>query len=645
MLKKLREKLRRRENVAMDRLFHVSFSKPDKHSHPVGTVLSSPDSHQVSTALSSPDVHSHSVGIALSSQRLDSRLLQQIHKIVDEGVTNLRTIKDSLNKWVLQNTVDISKSSKAFYPSKKVIFEHIYRYTYSTRESVIDQATLELQIESWSNRLPAENKFHYRPYSERKNEPFMFCYQSEWQSHLLRRYGVVVLLDAVYKSAKYSLPVFSLLVKTNFSYVVVGVFAVQWASSELIAEALNVFKAWNEEWRPAYFLVDLCDAEMCAVCECFECKIYICDYHQERAWIRWCLEENIDQECTNVMLSYFRRLSESMNEKEFYAIENLMYHSEIWLANEKLREYFRSTWRPIKSRWACAFLDDEYLFVINTNDGIARLHQEFRQSFLKQNVGKSLPEVLQFVIDKFLVDSLETYVTENSIWNGELDCEMPELRLREFLQNRSSFFVSLVSNYLADAEIDYSCESIGVEDYPKNTKFVVENESKGIEAHAVDFSRPSCTCYNFLKFRFPCTHICAVILYVQDYSFDSLPPEYSGSPFLTVDSDCLSSSSYVDTKVELTDQEMKYEVEILESALDQETSSMIVRPLNGSALPVDTENNILLERIRQLAQSIYESSYQMTPENVNASDLSVVHVKLNEVLTLMTNSIDENVTL
>lgn len=100
-------------------------------------------------------------------------------------------------------------------------------YIYVTNESIIDQAALKNKIESWNQLPSAEGKFFCRPYSFGNNEPFIFCYRSKWQSHLLQRYGVIVLLDATYKSAKYSLPVDNILVKPNVDYTV---------------EASNVFK-------------------------------------------------------------------------------------------------------------------------------------------------------------------------------------------------------------------------------------------------------------------------------------------------------------------------------------------------------------------------------------------------------------------
>lgn len=62
-----------------------------------------------------------------------------------------------------------------------------------------------------------------------------------------------------------SLPLFSLCVRTNVSYAVVGVFVTQTETKEDIAEALKVFQKWNSDWNPSHFIVDFCEAEISAL--------------------------------------------------------------------------------------------------------------------------------------------------------------------------------------------------------------------------------------------------------------------------------------------------------------------------------------------------------------------------------------------
>ena len=99
----------------------------------------------------------------------------------------------------------------------------------------------------------------------------------------------MTLLDATSKTTKYDLALFFLCVKTNVGYSVVGEFVIQSETSQQIAEALMVLKGWNPNWNPPFFIVDYSEAELGAIEEVFpSTKVYLCDFHREQAWERWC---------------------------------------------------------------------------------------------------------------------------------------------------------------------------------------------------------------------------------------------------------------------------------------------------------------------------------------------------------------------
>ena len=57
---------------------------------------------------------------------------------------------------------------------------------------------------------------------------------------LFHRYGnELVLLDATYKTTKYTLPLFFLVVKTNVNFQVCAVIVLQEESTQMITRALN----------------------------------------------------------------------------------------------------------------------------------------------------------------------------------------------------------------------------------------------------------------------------------------------------------------------------------------------------------------------------------------------------------------------
>jgi len=68
-----------------------------------------------------------------------------------------------------------------------------------------------------------------------------------------------------YKTTRYSIPIFFVVVKTNCDYQVVGSFAVQDESTSTITEALQKLKEWNENWNPVMFMTDNCEEEISAI--------------------------------------------------------------------------------------------------------------------------------------------------------------------------------------------------------------------------------------------------------------------------------------------------------------------------------------------------------------------------------------------
>lgn len=91
----------------------------------------------------------------------------------------------------------------------------------------------------------------------------LFVHQTKFQSRLLERYGnSICLLDATYKTTKYSLPLFFVVVKTNVDYQVVSSFVVQDETRAAITEALRIIKKRNPKWDPKCFMVDNCDEEI-----------------------------------------------------------------------------------------------------------------------------------------------------------------------------------------------------------------------------------------------------------------------------------------------------------------------------------------------------------------------------------------------
>ena len=120
---------------------------------------------------------------------------------------------------------------------------------------------------------------------QQAEQNFLYIHQEEWQKDLLTTYGnTITLIDATYKTTKYSIPLFFLCVKTNVNYTVVAEFVLQSENTEHIFEALSIIKSWTPSWNPKYFITDYSDAEMSAINILFpETQLYLCEFHREQA--------------------------------------------------------------------------------------------------------------------------------------------------------------------------------------------------------------------------------------------------------------------------------------------------------------------------------------------------------------------------
>ena len=98
----------------------------------------------------------------------------------------------------------------------------------------------------------------------------LFVYQTKWQCRLFQRYGgEMLLLDATYKTTRYVLHLFFLVVKTSIDYQIVGTFITENQTKWAIKEALTKFKEWNPLTSPKFCMTDYCNEEIEALEETF----------------------------------------------------------------------------------------------------------------------------------------------------------------------------------------------------------------------------------------------------------------------------------------------------------------------------------------------------------------------------------------
>ncbi|XP_065215356.1 uncharacterized protein LOC135842015 [Planococcus citri] len=488
--------------------------------------------------LSKPSVHSHSNWSSFLNQQLSNELKDKVNQYVNEGITHIRTIQKLLKSYVENNvSKSIPASSRSFYPTRKILYNHVLKYTYQTRASKIDQVALQKKIEDWDASVPGN--YYYRWHNESMSQTFMLCVQLEEHQHLLKRYRSVVLLDATYKTSRYALPLFSLVVKTNVGYIVCGIFIIQYENSKSIAEALNVFKQWNSEWVPEYFIVDFSEAEMNAIESTFTfVKIYICDFHREQSWTRWfSKKENVqDSSDSDKLKLLFRKLATSKTETEFESNLLILMNTEEYTRNPKVEKYLKNTWLPHKDKWTQAFFDQKYSVIIRTNNGIESQNKLIKYSYLKLHVDKSLCGVLDVLITDFFIDEIKKYQVANSRLSE--NCKQYDKEIPEYLHNRPVDFIRHeYARYASGKTFDK--DDISVLNNAESSKCIclVRSEESPTNFYYIDFDVPNCTCEDFFRHFFPCKHMFAVFQFLpEQFSFEkSLPPSYLNSPFLTID--------------------------------------------------------------------------------------------------------------
>ena len=209
-------------------------------------------------------------------QRIDPRIVERIQALAVDGVRDVNEMKCHIQVYVknslFRGSAPPPKSNKRFYPSKSTLKIHMYNAVIKQRSAQVDQANLIEKIKVWQ----VENEsdfFEFRPYvdpeskdttvesegSVEEDEPeeedleemkvddstsnkgLLFVHQTSWQRRLPNRFGnELSVLDATYRTTKYSLPLYFLVVKTNMEHKVVAWFVTQSETTDAVKEALTV---------------------------------------------------------------------------------------------------------------------------------------------------------------------------------------------------------------------------------------------------------------------------------------------------------------------------------------------------------------------------------------------------------------------
>ena len=136
----------------------------------------------------------------------------------------------------------------------------------------------------------------------------------------------------------------------------VGEFIVQSESADNIEEALQMLKSWNSDWNPRFFMSDYSEAELAAVQAVFpSTKVYLCDFHREQAWVRWCRnhKHGLTQVEADTLLEKLRACAwappaEGDDLGELYKLAvNDLKASQVWKNHQSVRQWLLNMWLSI----------------------------------------------------------------------------------------------------------------------------------------------------------------------------------------------------------------------------------------------------------------------------------------------------------
>lgn len=228
---------------------------------------------------------------------MDERIVSKIRELVSEGVRSVKEVERHIKIYtkneIFRDKAKPALENRRFYPKRRDIRNHMYLATVKLRFSKIDQVNLEQKVKEWQKERPCDH-FLFRGYGEVVQDPvpssapeedhdsvdddevkvdgvtskqkLLFVHQTAWQKKLLAKYGNnICLLDATYRTTRYALPLFFVVVKTNVDYQVVASFAIQDETTSSIMEALSVIQSWNSTWKPNLFMTDNCEEEIQAI--------------------------------------------------------------------------------------------------------------------------------------------------------------------------------------------------------------------------------------------------------------------------------------------------------------------------------------------------------------------------------------------
>ncbi|KAL3193842.1 hypothetical protein MRX96_000130 [Rhipicephalus microplus] len=459
------------------------------------------------------------------SQNMDKSVAKRIQMLAREGITSVSDVKNCLHYYVhdvlFANKEKPDSSCRAFFPTHLDISNQIQAVLKKDRFSTVDQENARIIIEKIRGEQ-TESSVVYRPYAARSfvgnsdsdnveegvasecEDTLLFCFQTKFMRSMLKKYvGSVVCLDATHKTTDYALPLFLLVVKTPSGYTPAGVFIIQFETAHCIAEALDGFKQWCDNWSPQYWMVDYSKAEISTIKQVFpESQISICDFHRLQAWQRWLRRKENSISNPDEALRLMKHVASASNQHDFYKVVEVLVDSKL-----------------------------EFDVVLTTNNGIEAQNRVLKAQYVKSSSEKrSLTSLIMTVFNGYLPDKEAKF--HEAARRQSLAYRQYSENVPAYLHNRPHGIVKHMLRWLVNAE-EYT--PTDMEELLVEGVFTVHSE-RSDDLYTVDFTKPSCTCPDFRKHKYPCKHFCVVFKYSDRWGFSSLPQSYLNRPQITLGS-------------------------------------------------------------------------------------------------------------
>ena len=224
-----------------------------------------------------PLERTHAHQLIGTTRRMHTSVRMKIHELVHDGIANVikKLLKKQVKTMCASDVVMPHSSDRAYFPTTRDIYSCVHALLVAGKYSQLGQIQLEMLVKEWMSRdiekpLTDRTKFYFRKSSRdsdvksalvtyaikrdvgisiipkenfhgnsldidsdeeesregddytnsisEKSCSFLFVHQEPWQQRLLVRYGnIIALLDATYKTTKYSLPLFLLCVQWLYS--------------------------------------------------------------------------------------------------------------------------------------------------------------------------------------------------------------------------------------------------------------------------------------------------------------------------------------------------------------------------------------------------------------------------------------------